>query len=980
MKFFVMKKNNCSVFQIVLLSCLLVLAETAFAQEDPDMPDFLRSTMSKEEFMQRRADAIAMKRGVEKDKPFDPANRINAIRQMEEQKRAIAASGANSRITALNWTEIGPNPIPNGQVVSGAQLPVSGRTICIAVHPTNANIVYVGTAQGGLYRTTDGGATWTPLMDNALSLAIGTVAISPSQPETIYVGTGEPNFSADSYFGVGIYRIDNASSASPVISGPFGGTSFAGRSVAKIIVHPTNPAIIFACSTSGVGGIVATATSPLPNRGVYRSTDATSASPTFTQIGVLASPSNNISVRDIAIDPNNPNILLANLVINTTGGIMRSTDALAATPTWTQSFAFNTGTSTSNLTAEFAAIHPAGDLNATFYAAVGNTATGSGAGRILKSTDGGATFAQVSATTFCSGQCFYNIAIDVDPTNVNNVYMGGTGANTFSRSSNGGTTFAASQANLHTDTHAIGVAPSSPSTIYFGSDGGIYKSIDGGTTWASLNNATFRATQFMGISVHPTDPNYTIGGTQDNGTEYRNSAGTWIRADGGDGGYTVIDQSSVNTTNVNQYHTYFNASTQTGYAAATTTGGGWTFRGCLGVTTNGITCTSVINFYAPLERGPGTPNAVYYGADRLYRTVDVGVNHATVSQTFTSPISAIGIAPQDDNVRIIGSNSGALFGTTTGSATLTDLDAGGTVPNSPIGRTVIDPTNANTAYVTISAFNVTNVWKTTNLNNANPTWTAAAGSGGTALPRVPVNSFLVVPSNSNILFAGTDIGVYFSANGGATWSPYGTGLPVVAVFGMALTNNGFLRIATHGRGMWQVSILSTLPLKWVGITGNLNNQKHAVINWKVEENNVAQYGVEKSDDGRMFSPVGNLNSKGDGTNDYSLTESIPLTGTGYYRVKQTDFDGKATYSLIIKLVNSYSSYISLFPSPARDAVTVTVGNALLKTKAEIVDLNGKLLKTMIIQNSSFIIDISTYANGIYLLKFDNGVVKKIDKQ
>lgn len=943
--------------------------------DDPDMPRF--SNITKEQFLTMRAEAIGRLRGIEKDKPFDPQFRINAIRKMEDQERQMALNPANSVQAA--WTAIGPMPIPNGQVVSGSQLPVSGRTLAIAIDPANANNVFVGTAQGGLYRTTDGGTTWTPMLDNALSLAIGTVAISPSQPSTVYVGTGEPNFAIDSYFGVGIYRIDNAFSASPTITGPIGGSSFSGRSISKIVVHPTNPAIIFVATTSGVGGIISASTSPLPNRGVYRSTDATSAVPTFTQIGVLASPSNNISVRDIAIDPSNPNILIANLVANTTGGIMRSTDALSATPTWTQAFAFTSGSSTSNLTAEFAAIHPVADPDATFYAAVGNNAAGTGTGRILKSTDGGATFTQVNTTAFCGGQCFYDIAIEVDPTNKNNVYMAGTGASTFTRSTDGGTTFTASQANLHTDSHVIAVAPSSPTTIYFGSDGGIYKSTNSGTTWASLNNSTFSATQFMSIAVHPTDPNYTIGGSQDNGTEYMNPAGAWTRADGGDGGYTVIDQNAANTTNVNMYHTYFNASTQTGYAYASTTGGAWSFRGCLGSTTNGITCATVINFYAPLERGPGSPNSVYYGADRLYRTVDFGVNHATVSQTFASPISAIGISPQDDNVRIIGMNDGSLFGTTTGSTPLINLDAGNTVPTAAIARAIIDPNNSNTAYVTLSAFNVVNVWKTVNLNNANPTWTAAAGSGGTALPQVPVNAIVISPLNSNVVFAGTDIGVYVSQDAGASWNPLGTGLPRVAVFGMAITSLNVLRIATHGRGMWETPVFSLLPIKWLTVNGNINNQRQAVINWKVVESRVAQYEIEKSADGRSFSTIASVTSKGDGENNYQFIENSILQGKAFYRIKQIDKDGRYSHSPIVKL-SDISQQISVYPSPVKDIVTVSVGRDLLNKKVQLMDVSGKALNTINITSLSFTINMSNYSNGIYVLKFQNGASEKIIKE
>ena len=197
----------------------------------------------------------------------------------------------------------------------------------------------------------------------------------------------------------------------------------------------------------------------------------------------------------------------------------------------------------------------------------------------------------------------------------------------------------------------------------------------------------------------------------------------------------------------------------------------------------------------------------------MYRSSDAGLNHTPVSQTFGVPISAIGISPQNDNVRIVGIRNGGIFGTTTGSAALTNLDTGNAVPNQFIARAVIDPNNVNTAYVTLSGFGVTNVWKTTNLNNAPPTWVAAAGSGGNTLPQVPVNGFIVDPTNSNALYAGTDIGVFTSNDGGTNWTPFGTGLPRVAVFDMAIQpTSRTLRIATHGRGLWQIALPGALQL------------------------------------------------------------------------------------------------------------------------------------------------------------------------
>jgi len=710
------------------------------------------------------------------------------------------------------WTPIGPAPIPNGQTQL-VSTPVSGRTTAIAVHPANPNIVYVGVAQGGVYRTTDGGLNWTPIFDAAASLAIGSIAIAPSQPETIYVGTGEPHFSGDSFFGVGIYRIDNASTTA-TLSGPFNKDAgaadvFTGRSIGKIIVHPSNPNTIFVSSTSGVGGIVSAANNVLPSRGIYRCTNATAANPVFNKLTGLITNAN-ISVRDMAIDPLNPNILISMPVIagSAQGGIYRSTNALAALPgdvTFTQVLSL-TASSTSSANGEFAVIHPNGDANATFYAALGFSN-----GRVYRSTDGGVTWIMQIDNNFCGGQCFYDIAIAVDPTNVNTVYLGGDPTIVSAKSTNGGVSFTDNKSGVHVDTHALTVAPSDPSQVWLGTDGGIYKSTDAGLTWGNKNTSQFNATQFMSIAVHPTDPNFTIGGTQDNGTNFFQPAGTWTRSDYGDGGYAQIDQNAANVTNVRMYHTYFNATGLQGYATTNTSTAfeNWTFRGCqvLGATTNGITCNGVVNFYAPLERGPGNPNTIYYGSDRLYRSADEGLNHTVVSQNpivSGVPISAIGISPQDDNVRMVGLNNGALYGTSTGSATLLNLDAGGTVPDVAVARTIIDPNSATTAYVTLSVFGQNSVWKTTNLNAVSPTWTSASSG----LPQVPVSSFLVNPANSQQLFAGCDIGVYVSVDGGATWAPYGTGLPVVAVFGMAITPGGKLRIATHGRGMWETSIQS----------------------------------------------------------------------------------------------------------------------------------------------------------------------------
>lgn len=789
--------------------------------DDPDRPSFAKGRIDEGEYVRLRDEYNARLRGWDPEKPPDRTARTRAIEQMEAQE-AMRTNGLFGSLSSLSelasvslapWVELGPNPIPNGQTV-GVTTPVSGRVTVIKVSPTDPNLVFVGTAQGGLYRSTDGGTTWTPLMDGALTLAIGAIAIAPSQPGTIYVGTGEPNFALDCFFGVGLYRIDNAGSATPTISGPFNrdGSNadvFTGRSIGGIQVHPTDPNTIFVSTTSGIGGIGGNSSILVPSRGVYRSTNATTASPTFTKLTGLAANAN-ASVRDIIIDPLNPDLLVANVVAaGAVGGLYTSSNALSASPTFTQTAVFNSS-STSELTANFAIHHTNAGNPPTIYAATGNLG-----GRVLRSLDNGATWTQQIDNDFCTAQCFYDIAIDVDPTNADHVFLGGSPNVPFAFSINGGTSFTTSQTGLHVDSHAIAVAPSQPTTIYFGSDGGVWKSTTSGAAWTSMNNGTLRATQFESIAVHPTDPDFSIGGTQDNGTEKLTTGPTWIRSEGGDGGYALIDQNATNTTTVTMYHTFFNqAGTQIGNSRSLNAGTNWSFIGCSGsATQNGISCTDTVNFYCPTALGPGIPNTVYVGTDRLYRSSTSGTANVVVSQAplfAGSPLSSIGISPQDDNYRVVGLNNGLLFYTATGSSSLLDLDPSNQIPNFYVSRIMFDPKNKNTVYIALGNYaggtspTQSHVWRIDNLGTA-PVITSVNGTGASTLPDVPTNGLAVDPTSPNNIYAGTDIGVYGSVDSGAHWSPYGTGLPRVAVFDMAISKvKHVLRIATHGRGMWEV--------------------------------------------------------------------------------------------------------------------------------------------------------------------------------
>ena len=577
-----------------------------------------------------------------------------------------------------------------------------------------------------------------------------------------------------------------------------------------------------------------------------------SANPTFTKlaIGSIAAGTD-FRVMDILFEPgSSDNLILSTVALaGSLGGVWRTTNATNAAPTFTQTLSITSIPASSGLTrCELTQTKIAGVT--TVYAASSENsgaATCGTNGTLRKSTDGGATWSAPIAggNGFCSTQCFYNIAVDVNPTDPNHVMLGGNviGAcsKAISRSTDGGATFSNTPGNgVHADNHVVKFAPSNPSILYEGNDGGIFKSTDGGVTFFSLNNKGFNATQFESVSVHPTSQYFTIGGTQDNGTEQLKPTGTptpeWTHADGGDGGFALIDKSAPDTENVNMYHTYFNATNLIGFARMTKASciptEDWAFRGACGaggndptptcdgtqaVLANGMTCGDAVEFYAPMALGPGTPNTLYYGTTKLYRSTDRGDTMPAVSQTLTSTLTAIGISPQNDNVRLVGTRAGTLFLTTTGSNPLTNVT--GAIPAKYIARAVIDPNSTTTAYVTLAGFGTTaspiqHVWKTTGLSEAGTTWTAAS----TGLPDDPVNGFAVDVNDPthpgvSVLYAGLDIGVYRSTDSGASWSPFGTGLPRVAVFDMAIQpTSRTLRIATHGRGMWEIGLPGALEL------------------------------------------------------------------------------------------------------------------------------------------------------------------------
>ena len=982
---------------------------------DPDIPPFAKNMIDKGEYLHLRQDYINSLRGVPYNLPYNP--RVKAIETMRGME--LRKNGPGALVQSANWTFLGPSPIPNGQTTTFT-VPVSGRVTCIAINPTNENIVYVGTAQGGVFRTLDGGSTWTSIFDNAQSMSVGCLALAPSDPTILYVGTGEANFSQDSYFGVGIYRINNADT-SPVLNGPINpsmtmtinGISqsvqpFFNKGISKILVHPTNPAIIFVSTTYALGGEVYAFAPYVCPQGIFVSNNATSApgSVTFTKLTVNTENSNDTpptgdrAITDMSLEPGNPNNLLCFFYGTTASddGVYRSTNALSGTPTFTQTIA----SSLSGDRGKFDIVKIGSVVTVVLGTGESSTVC-SGTGRIRKSTDGGATWSAELAGFggFCDGQCWYDISLAIDPTNASLILVGGSATGGLScysilkRSIDGGATSSPSEGGLHADNHALAFAPSNANIVYCGTDGGIFKSTDKGATWSSLNKSGFSATQFQSLAMHPTNVDFLMGGTQDNGTILRRGNSSWFRADYGDGGYALIDQNATDTSNVTAYHTYYNLAYAMGFARITTmdsaSDGHWRFYGCgfQGSLLNGMTCSaSAIQFYAPMTLGGGNPNTLYFGSDVLYRSADKGVTMTKVSQTLSSgyAISSISVSKLNDSVRIVGLTNGTVWATTTGANPVSITPSG--APSVPVGRVLVDPVTSSTAYLCYGGFGVTggqHVYKTTSLAGGSASWVAI----GASLPDVPVNAIAVDPSNNNIVYLGTDVGVFASTDGGSTWTSFNTGLPVVAVFDIGISPvNGALRVSTHGRGIWE-NTNSPLPVNLTSFTVNAQNFGNVLLEWYTStEQNSHGFDIERAviinDKSELkwskisFVPGGGNSSA---PRKYDYIDKTPTGGAKFaYRLKQIDNSGNFKYydqQEITLALNDFGLYQN-YPNPFNPSTVIKYQlPADANVKIRLFNSIGEELKTLVNENKKagiyeFQFNASGFASGIYYYRIDSG--------
>ena len=741
----------------------------------------------------------------------------------------------------LDWTFLGPRPM-TGEYWSGNST-VAGRVTSVAPHPTDPATVYIAAAQGGVWKTTDGGLTWNPLTEMLPSLASGALAVDALAPNTVWYGTGEQNYSGDSFYGDGLYRSTDAGASWNKMAT----TAQVGSYIARVVLKTGTSDTIF------VGG----------NVGFVRSTDG--GSTWATTLGGLWCD-------DIVVNP----AASANLCCAMYGsGIYQSTDAGA---TWTLTLPLPGRT---NL-----GISPA--YPSVIYA---SASTGPGYLQgVYRSSDGGLTWAPLAGTPdFLDGQGWYDNVVVVSPADSATVLVGGVypydaPRHGVLRSTNAGAswtdvTHGVDASTLHPDQHAMAFGPDG--TLWVGNDGGVWKSADLGSHWTNCN-ATLAIAQFYTVATHPTDPSDILGGTQDNGTARFRGTDAWPVIASGDGASAAYQRATpayFYTSNVklNPVYKFFNGS----YLANVT--GTW-----------GTFGDRVDWGNAPLVEDPVVGGTFYVGTHRVYKSMYFGSLYfwGTLSFDLTAGSGAlrtIAFSPGYPSLMWTSSSDGAVRRSRDGGNT---WSGGASFANS-VPSLVPSPADTASAYACIDVAAGGRVVRTT---DGGATFVSASGN----LPPGVRGLCLVVDwrTTPERLYLGTDYGVYASLDGGTSWAKASTNMPSVAVYAMSLDlANSKLVAATHGRGMWRADLDVTGPA--LTLTSPVGGEAwplggNRTVTWSATDpSGVAAVNLELSLDGGASYP--NVIASGlANSGSYSWTVGPTASGTARVRAVATDGLGQVT--------------------------------------------------------------------------------------
>lgn len=846
-----MKRKYLAIFGILVLLVALIPAVTAGAVGGDDGPiprPGARFPVDDEEgesiLLQR--DAYFMTRRTAGDIPLDNqqagALRAAAAHQAARLRKEGIPDAGPSTFTG-DWAEIGPAPIRELTRSTYSLIPMNGRIGALAIRQDGTMIL--GGAQGGIWLFDADTSTWVPKTgalgeDNIPSLAIGALAVAPSNDLVVYAGTGEGALSGDSYFGNGILKSVDGGETWAQVSGDY----FVGVSISQLVVDPTNADTLYVSVLHGRGGSRRTTPTVHSKYGIWKSTDG---GVNWTLLKATQGNKGTNEATDVVIDPQNPNILYASFWGD---AIYKSTNA---GKTWSPVMNFvdlpSPDFAASNTRFQIALSHPSPGGDGTLYTGFDwIDADGYHPSRVFKSTDGGASWYILPGGTspdkvedYCGGQCWYDNVIEVAPDNEDVVYAGGQfdygiSSGGIFRSDDGGMTWKNLGWDQHPDYHAFAFDPNDSDNVLIGSDGGVWYSTDRGgrpnasdplsaVTWQNFNGFGLQIAQFGSVATVPQAPFIFWGGTQDNGTLQGFPSKNWYDMTSGDGGQVLVDPTDEGATCPSGFPgpVCFIYGTYYGISPYRIDDGGYYLFNNSSIS-RGINPSDRSEFYIPFVMNKENTDQLFLGTYRLYRTDNArtpsagDVQWIPISGDLTGGCS--GTAPNGAHCTIsaigVGGGQAVYSGSADGLLYLsTDAQVNsnpswtriglGDLPNRPITQIAVDRSNYRIAYVAYSSFNAStpsrhgHVFRTF---DGGQSWADISGN----LPDVPVNSIVLDPSYPNTLYVGTDVGPFVTYNGGVDWYELGQGFPIIAIHQIDLdSSNRLMAAGTHGRGAFSLT-------------------------------------------------------------------------------------------------------------------------------------------------------------------------------
>ncbi|MCE2773229.1 MAG: PKD domain-containing protein [Bacteroidetes bacterium] len=657
---------------------------------------------------------------------------------------------AVQRSASANWNFVGPVGAPQG---TGA-----GRINAVRFDPNNTNIIYACSPAGGLWKTTNGGQSWTCLTDFLAVIGCSDVAIDPTNSNVLYLATGDNDGGDTPSIGV-LKSIDGGLTWNTT------GLVFTKnlvRRIAKLLIDPNNPQILFAGTSAGI----------------FRTSDG----------GNNWYSVSTFSIKDMEFKPGNSNVIYGcgtRFYVSINGGY-----------TWQM---VSTGLPQASVVSRMAIAVTADDPNYVYLVAAKTSTQGfEGA---YRSTNSGTSFTPMAGSPNLlgwdpnggdtDGQGWYDLAIAADPYNKNTVIVGGVNV---WRSDDGGSNWylhahwygGGGAPYVHADIHDIIYTPGTPNSFYIGCDGGVYNTFNDGNTFPDIS-ANMGIAQIYRLGISASNTGTLITGHQDNGTCLKTGT-LYQEVLGGDGMDCFIDR----TNDANMFGELYYGD----FYRSTNGGNNWSSI------TNGLVGTG--GWVTPWKQDPVNPNVLYAGYSQLNKSTNLGTSWTPVGSFNIGEMVDFVVAPSNTQ-RVFACTGTAIYRSSDGGVTWTYISSA----LSGLGnytRLAVSQTNPDKVWVTLSGYNAGN--KVFFSNDAGANWVNISQG----LPNIPANCIIPMPNNGNdLLFLGMDVGIYYRDNNSGAWIPCFSGLPYAPVSDLEIflpTNT--LRASTYGRGVWEWSIDATL--------------------------------------------------------------------------------------------------------------------------------------------------------------------------